>query len=181
MKPIYVSLTRKGDVDKAIKILKDYKKSLISKEEIFVRRLAELGVEVAQMTLATGRGDSSRDAKFSVNFTLDGETVEGILSITSEPHVLKDGRTYYPHLGWEFGAGIYYNNGNANPKAHEMGMGVGTFPDQTNAYNDYWWYRDENKQLHISYGTEATMPMYKASIEIIKAIETVAREVFKDG
>lgn len=178
MKPIYVSLTRKGDVDRAIKILKEYKKSLIAKEEIFVRRLTELGVEVAAMTLAAGQGDSSRDAKFSVSFTVDGNSVEGILSITSEPHVLEDGRTYYPHLGWEFGAGIHFNNGNINPKAHELGLGVGTFPDQKHALEDYWWYRDENKNLHMSQGTEATMPMYKASLEMIQNIEAIAKEVF---
>lgn len=176
-----ISLTRKGDIQKAIKQLEKYKQTLLSKEEIFVRRLVEIGVNAAKITLATGQGDSSREAKFAVSFAIDGETIDGILSISSNPHTTTDGRVYYPHLGWEFGAGIHFNNGNINPKAHEMGMGVGTFPDQKNALNDYWWYRDSSGKLRMSQGTEATMPMYKASIEMINAIESVAKEVYGNG
>lgn len=181
MKPLYISLTRKGDIDKAVKALKEYQNRLVDRSEIFVRRLAELGVEVAKTTLSTGQGDSSRDAKFTISFVVNGSTVEGVLSISSKPHTTKDGRTYYPHLGWEFGSGIHFNNGNINPKAHELGMGVGTFPDQTHALDDYWWYRDDNGNLRMSQGTEATMPMYKASIEMINSIESIAREVYGNG
>lgn len=181
MKPIYISLTRKGDISKGVKLLKEFKKSLIDKSEEFIRRLAELGVESARMTLATGQGDSSRNARFSIIFNIEGETVEGILSITSDPNILEDGRIYYPHLGWEFGAGIHFNNGNANPHAHELGMGVGSFPKQKNALNDQWWYRDNNGSLRLSQGTEATMPMYKASLKMMQSIESIAREVYGNG
>ena len=57
-------------------------------------------------------------------------------------------------------------------------MGVGSFPGQTHALNDYWWYRDKDGRLRFSQGTEAAMPMYKASVEIISQIELIAREVF---
>ena len=109
--------------------------------------------------------------------TSEGQ-VEGLIIISSDPHVDKDGRKFYPHLAWEFGAGIFYNNGNINPKASEMGMGVGTFPNQKHALDDYWWYRDNDGEFHISYGTKATMPMFNASKTIIEQIDTIAREVF---
>ena len=32
-----------------------------------------------------------------------------------------------------------------------------------------------------SFGTEATMPMYKASVEIIRKIHEIAKEVFGGG
>lgn len=182
MKPIYVSITRSGDISKAIRTLKEYQSSLVDKGEIFVQRLAELGASAAKMTLASrGHGDSSRSALFSISFNVEGENVEGTLSITSEPNVTSDGRVFYPHLAWEFGAGIHYNNGNANPNATKMGMGVGTFPEQKNALNDYWWYRDKSGNLHLSQGTQATMPMYNASIEMIQSIERIAREVYGNG
>ena len=177
MKTIYASISKQESILKAIKELEEYRDSLLPKTEIFVRRLAEIGVEAAEIAVAGGEGDSDKP-RFSFLFnTIYGE-VDGQIIMTSTPHVDKDGRVFYPHLAWEFGAGIFYNNGNANPKAHEFGMGVGTFPDQKNALNDYWWYRDETGNLHLSKGTEATMPMYKASVEIITQIDTIAREVF---
>lgn len=184
MKPIYISLTRKGDLNKAIKVLKDYKKSLMDRSEIFVRRLADLGVNVAMMTLATkGQGDASRDAQFAIDFTVEGEKIEGILSITSEPKETEDGRTFYPHLAWEFGAGNAFNGMTSpNPKAKDLKMGPGTFPGQDHVPVPGWWYyRDKYGEAVRSYGTQATMPMYKASIEMIESIERIAKEVFKNG
>ena len=178
MKIISINLSKQSTIEQAIKELEAYRDSLIDKNAMFVRRLQEIGVNAAEMALAKGQGDSDKDVRFSVVMnTAEGE-VEGQIIITSTPKVDKDGRVFYPHLAWEFGAGIYYNNGNANPKAKEFGMGVGTFPDQKYALYDQWWYKDENDILHLSKGTEAAMPMYKASVEIISQIEQIAREVF---
>lgn len=178
MKIISINLSKQSTIEQAIKELEAYRDSLINKNAMFVRRLQEIGVNAAEMALAKGQGDSDKDVRFSVVMnTAEGE-VEGQIIITSTPKVDKDGRVFYPHLAWEFGAGIYYNNGNPNPKAREYGMGVGSFPGQTHALNDYWWYRDKDGQLRFSQGTEAAMPMYKASVEIISQIEQIAREVF---
>lgn len=180
MKNIIVTLTKSNSIDKAIKELEKYRDSLNQKNEIFVKRLAEIGVVAAQERLASGEGDSSREAKFNVTIdTLDG-VVDGRITITSTPKVDGNGRTFYPHLAWEFGAGIYYNNGNTNPKASEFGMGVGKFPGQRFALNEQWWYKDEFGNLHLSKGTEATMPMFNASKEIITQINAIAREVFSE-
>ena len=176
---ISFSLSDKNSRDKAIKFLEEYRDSIMQKIDLFIRRLAEIGVEAAETTLATkGQGDTSRDARFSVVFNTSEGKVEGRIIITSTPHIDGEGRKFYPHLAWEFGAGIHFNNGNSNPHASEMGMGVGTFPGQRFAYNDFWWYRDEAGNLHLSQGTQATMPMYNASKTIIQQIETIAREIF---
>lgn len=178
MKRIYASLSDQKSIEKAIKELTEYRDSLAVKNEQFVKRLAELGVVAAQERLATGQGDSDRGAKFSISITTTDGIINGTLSITSTPHVDNQGRVFYPHLAWEFGAGIHFNNGNANPHASKLGMGVGKFPEQKFALNDSWWYRDEEGNLHLSQGTQATMPMYNASKTIIQQIETIAREVF---
>lgn len=178
MKYININLSKENTITQAIKELTEYRDSLIEKNETFVRRLQEIGVTAAETAVAKGQGDSDKNVRFSVTIqTTEGE-VEGLITITSTPHVDKEGRVFYPHLAWEFGAGIYYNNGNANPKAKEYGMGVGTFPGQRFALNDFWWYRDNDGRLRFSQGTEAAMPMYKASVEIISQIELIAREVF---
>lgn len=181
MKKLSISLTTKGSIGKAIDALEKYKKDLVNKEELFCRKLADIGVNAAMMTLATkGHGDSDRSASFNIEFTVDGNTVNGILSITSTPTKTADGSIYYPHLGWEFGTGNYFNSMKSpSPDAGKLGMGPGTFPDQRHVPNPgFWYYRDENGDAVRSYGTQATMPMHTAVVEMIKSIETVAMEVY---
>ena len=58
-------------------------------------------------------------------------------------------------------------------------MGVGTFPDQTHAFQDQgWYYMDVSGEWHHSYGVKATMPMYNADIEMILNLRKIAKEVF---
>lgn len=181
MKRLYVSLTNKGSIAKAIKELERYKEGITSKEELFCRKLLDIGVNAAMLTLAfKGQGDSDRSASFNVSFTAEGETVNGILTITSTPKKTADGRLYYPHLGWEFSAGNYFNGSHSNsPYADKLGMGVGTFPDQTHVPNPgFWYYQDENGDAVRSYGTQGTQPMHTALVEMMNNIETVAREVY---
>ena len=166
-------------IEEAIKELEKYRDSMQFKCDILIRRLADIGVNAAMMTLATkGQGDADRSAKFTVDINTAEGIVQGIITITSNPHVNIDGRVFYPHLAWEFGAGNYFNTVD-HPKASELGFGPGTFPGQKHVPEPgFWYYRDENKDPIRSYGTQATMPMYNASKEIILQIEEIAREVF---
>ena len=181
MKSIYVSLSRQSSIDEAIKELEKYRDELSDKNELFVKRLADIGVNVAMLTLSSkGQGDAPRDADFILSFNTAEGITEGRLTITSKPHVNKDGRIFYPHLAWEFGVGNYFNGINSpNPKASEFGLGPGTFPDQTHVPEPgFWYYRDEHGDAIRSYGTKATMPMYNAAITMIEEIERIAKEVF---
>lgn len=158
-------------VEKAIKQLEQYKKELIKKNNLFVERLAEAGVLVIDKNMRIGIGDSERAHSTTIQVTSVGNTVEGKLILEGEDI-----------LFWEFGAGIHFNAGEGNPKAKEFGMGPGTYPGQTQAIiPGYWFYYDEDGNKHFSRGTEATMPMYKASLEIIEKVNQIAREVFGSG
>lgn len=186
---IQVSLSHKS-IEEAIKKLEGYRDSFGERNQILCRRLADIGVNAAMMTLATkGQGDSLRSASFNISFDIDGQKVSSILSITSTPTITKDGRVFYPHLAWEFGAGNHFN-GMVSPEPHakSLGMGPGTFPKQTHVPTPeqthvptpgFWYYRDEHGDAVRSYGTQATMPMYNAILAVIKNIESVAKEVYK--
>lgn len=181
MKRIYVSLTTKDSIEKAIKELEKYRNSITDLGKQFCQRLADIGVRAAMRTLATkGQGDSDRSASFNIAYTVEGQEVEYILSITSTPTITKDGRVFYPHLAWEFGAGNYFNGMRSpNPKAEELGMGPGTFPQQTHVPEPgFWYYRDKNGDAVRSYGTQATMPMHTAVVEMMQSVETIAKEIF---
>lgn len=168
-------------ITKALRELKKYRKNFLNKVTLFTKRLAEEGLKVAEARVG-GNGDAG-----AVSFTIEYDFAENVSSakliVTSAPHTGSNGKVFYPHLAWEFGAGIYYNDGNANPKASEFGMGVNTFnPEHGVAVNPgYWYYTGDDGMTHLSLGTEATMPMYNASLEIIRKCNTIAREVFSDG
>lgn len=178
------SLSQKG-IESLIKQVDIYQHRILpAKCELLIKSLLQKGINVVRATISQGLGDAPKSYSTPTKYTFDvsiGKYV-GSFFLTSAPQVDEEGRVFYPHLAWEFGAGIEYNNGTSHPQAAEFGLGVGTFPDQRHAINPgYWYYRDGLGQLHLSLGTKAEMPMYKASIEIIRVIESTAREVFGNG
>lgn len=180
MRTIKINSLSTSEINKAIAQLKQYKTNLIQKNERFVKALGDLGIQVAKTQLGSGQGDAERlgGNNLELQITQTGIVIGAKLMLTSQPHTDEKGRVFYPHLAWEFGAGIYYNNGNHNPKAGELGFGVGTFPNQTHAFDQEWWYKGDDGQLHLSKGTEATMPMYTAAIEMYDQVQRIAREIF---
>ena len=95
---------------------------------------------------------------------------------------VKESEGYAPFsilLAIEFGAGTHFNP-TPNPLiSSEFPYGVGTFPGQTHAYEDMWWYWDENTQeWKPTHGVKATMPMYSADMEITQNVVKYAKEVF---
>lgn len=81
-------------------------------------------------------------------------------------------------LAIESGAGIHYNS-TPNPIADKFGLGVGTFHGQVHAFEDMWFYWDENAQeWKPTHGVKATIPMYSADMKNIKNVVKIAKEVF---
>ena len=162
----------KNSIMDVIAALEEYRSYLSDMVERFVKELTEAGLSVAKQALAEGQGGDGKDES-RVRFEISNPAKAGN-SVTME--IVFSGTDC---LFWEFGAGIYYNNGNANPKAAEFGMGVGTYPNQKFAINPgYWWYKGNDDKLHFSRGTEAAMPMYKASVEIIQKVDQIAKRTF---
>lgn len=166
-------------IQKAIQDLEKYKQDLNRKIEIFTEKLAQRGVKVAEQRI-----NESPLGKKTVTLRTETKNTDGVkrvvLIATGEIKQSKDYPPFNTLLAIEFGAGIYYNRGKEpNPNADKFGLGVGTFPGQIHAYEDYWFYWDEDKQKWLpTHGVEATMPMYKASVEIIESVKDVAKEVF---
>ena len=171
----YTAGLNKKDMQRLQNSLKTYSNNLQAKCREFIERLGQLGLEVAKAHLSTGARDDDfpDNCSLAVNIDNEGNPTKGVLVITSDPHVTKDGRVFYPHLALEFGVGNKHNK-SAPQRAGEFGMGPGTFPKQTHIPEPgYWYYRGEQH-----FGVEATMPMFEASQEMMKSINEVAKEVF---
>ena len=157
--------------------LLQYKDSLPIKCEKLVSRLLQSGVEISQARI--NESPLGKYVTVTTNISADKMGCKGVLLAKG---AVKEQGGYAPFsilLAIEFGAGIHYNQ-TPNPLiGSEFPYGVGTFPGQTHAYQDMWFYWDENTQeWKPTHGVKATMPMYSADMEIIQNAVKYAKEVF---
>ena len=157
--------------------LLQYNDSLSIKCETLVSRLLQSGVEVSQSKIS--ESPLGKYVTVTTNISADKLGCKGILLAKG---AVKEQEGYAPFsilLAIEFGAGVHFNP-TPNPIiSSEFPYGVGTFPGQTHAYQDIWFYWDENTQeWKPTHGVKATMPMYNADMEIIKNVVKYAKEVF---
>ena len=157
--------------------LLQYKDSLPIKCEKLVSRLLQSGVEVSQSKIS--ESPLGKYVTVTTNISADKMGCKGILLAKG---AVKEQEGYAPFsilLAIEFGAGVHFNP-TPNPLiGSEFPYGVGTFPGQTHAYQDMWFYWDENTQeWKPTHGVKATMPMYSADMEIIQNVVKYAKEVF---
>ena len=157
--------------------LLQYKDSLSIKCEKLISRLLQSGVAVSQSRIS----ESPLGKYVTVSTSISADKV-GCKGILLAKGTVKESEGYAPFsvlLAIEFGAGIHFNP-TPNPLiSSEFPYGVGTFPGQTHAYQDMWWYWNENAQeWRPTRGVKATMPMYNADMEIIQNVVKCAREVF---
>lgn len=157
--------------------LLQYKDSLPIKCEKLVSRLLQSGVEVSQSKIS--ESPLGKYVTVTTNISADKMGCKGILLAKG---AVKEQEGYAPFsilLAIEFGAGVHFNP-TPNPFiSSEFPYGVGTFPGQTHAYQDIWFYWDENTQeWKPTHGVKATMPMYNADMEIIQNVVKYAKEVF---
>ena len=154
-----------------------YKDSLPIKCEKLVSRLLQSGVAVSQTRIS--ESPLGKYVTVTTNISADKMGCKGVLLAKG---AVKEQEGYAPFsilLAIEFGAGVHFNP-TPNPLiSSEFPYGVGTFPGQTHAYQDMWWYWDENTQeWKPTHGVKATMPMYNADMDIIQNVVKFAKEVF---
>lgn len=159
-------------IDKAIKQLQEYKKDFLAKEQIFIKRLAEIGVSVASTGFAVADYDGVNDVQVTMaqsgtkaTVTAFGETVGFIEFGTGvrNPEWDSTGMKYTPPEHGTYGKGH-----GANPKGwwfnpHEVGEGV--------------------KGVKVSgmhtYGNPPAEAMRTARDTMIEQVVQIAREVWR--
>ena len=159
-------------IDKAIKQLQEYKKDFLAKEQIFIKRLAEIGVSVASTGFAVADYDGVNDVQVTMTqsgtkatVTAFGETVGFI----------------------EFGTGVKFTEWDSSgmkytpPEHGTYGKGHGANPKG-------WWFNphdvgDSVKGVKVSgmhtYGNPPAEAMLTARNTMIEQVVQIAREVWR--
>lgn len=166
-------------IQNAIKELRQYQNRLQEKTKEFVRELGNVGIPVVDKNMADANftygsngivsgSDTSHTAV--VNVTNNGFVARADLVVSGKELMFI-----------EFGAGVYYNGAagsSPHPKGQEFGMVIGSY-GLGNGQKTVWGYYDKDGELVLTHGTKATMPVYKAELEMIRKYVSVAKKVFK--
>lgn len=181
--------TRPFEATLSIKDLERLKKELINyrdkilpnKLDEFVRRLAEAGIPVVERNIAQAsityddKGiQSGSDTEHNIYVKVDS-----LIGISQATLVLEGKEILFI----EFGSGVYHNKvgvgDTKHPKGAENGFLIGTY-GLGHGSQKVWGYYADSGEVVMTHGTKATMPMYKASLEIKKRVVEIAQDVFKD-
>ncbi len=153
----------KKSIAQAEKLVKQYKKDFLKKEQEFTRRLAEIGVQVAGDIYSISDIDGEHEFSVYLQKNSNGYSV------------IAEGRT----VGFlEFGTGI------RNPEWH--GDGLEYTPPPHGSYGKGhgkqpygWWFKSQDYGVTMhTYGNTPAEGMLLARNEIVEKIVSVAREVF---
>lgn len=168
-KKIKINLFDSRSLDKAIQQIRQYQNSLNDKCTEFVRRLAEVGIPVIDENIAAAQGDSDKGHNTYIKIKSFGSYSQAELIVESKS------------ILWiEFGAGVHFNGhlgSSPHPKGNELGYTIGSY-GKGQGKNDFWFYYADSGEAVMSHGTESTMPVYKAGLEIKKQVLKIAKEVF---
>ena len=160
---IQVNPFDKASVDAAIKQAQEYKKDFLVKEEIFIKRLAEIGVSVATSGFAVADYDGIND----VTVRLEWKGNKAV--------VIAEGET----VGFiEFGTGI------RNPEWDNAGMAYtppkhGTYGKKRGARPHGWYFKPGEGAVQHTFGNYPAEAMRTARDVMLEKITQIAREVWR--
>lgn len=172
-KKITIGLSEQG-IDRAIREMAQYKANFAKKVELLREKVADRLAGKAQSGFNGAVVDDliKREQKFAqVKVSVNNR---GNLSV-----VVAEGEDAV----WvEFGAGVHHNSSpgsSPHPNGAELGFTIGSF-GKGNGKKEVWGYYEggDKKQLKLTRGTPATMPMYRAVQTVCDDIQNIAREVF---
>lgn len=177
-KKISVDIGSVTDIKRAIQEIKAYQVWADRRTREIADRLHLIGIHEASIRFSGAQYDGANDVKLSSE-----EKVEDGRYIFT---INADGQAV---CFIEFGAGVYYNSGQYPGEKPEGVVGIGEYGKGKGNQN-YWAYYGEpgsngwvvsgkkGREVVITHGNPAAMPMYYASSEMQQQVLSIAKEVF---
>lgn len=165
-KPIVADLSERS-LREAARQIESYKNDVIKKCRTFAERLADRGIEIAEMKI------SEHHAVYTGELWASIQKTPGM--------VLQYGSAYivYTDCPWaqyvEFGTGIVGKN-----SPHPNRSIVGWKYDVNKHGEAGWWYYRDGK-WHWTKGMPSRPFMYETDVELMMEIAKIAKEVFGNG
>lgn len=160
--------------DSVIAALEKYRDKLDTRKETFLRRLAEIGIEVASVKFANAQYDGINDVEVPRDPQWDGDKL--IISATGQAVAFI-----------EFGTGVHYTE--THPKAAEFGAIRGSY-GYGRGRQDAWTYKGDpgtdgrvipsksGGTYILTHGNPPARAMYDAAQDMRSRILEIAKEVY---
>lgn len=171
-----------SELDRIQREIDEYTRKLENRTEKFLNLLANKGISASKSALAFD-DEFSNSITFEKKIEKDGSTITLVLSGVSEPQLREwytssskevvHEETISPILMAEFGSGQYANN---SPNGSYGGRG--TLNKYGHAFEDTWFWTDENGERQSSSGHEPSLPMLNAYLEMKNQIVSTAKEIY---
>lgn len=167
-----------SDIQRALTELKAYQEWVDKKTRQIAEQLSLIGIQDASIRFATAQYDGTNNVHVRTEESSNGDTY--IYTIIAEGQAV---------CFIEFGAGVYHNSTPYPLEKPEGVVGIGEYGKGKGKQN-YWGYYGEpgsngrvvtkknGKQVVITHGNPAAMPMYYGSSEMKQKILSIAKEVF---
>lgn len=157
--------------EKAAARVRKLQKVYYNKNREFVRELTKAGLRVISANIQPQEGDSEPPIPNNPHVMVGDK--DGVMTATLR---LRGKDVMFV----EFGAGVHFN-GPAGQSPHplglELGYTIGSYGLGQGKY-DTWVYKTDDGVYHVSEGTEAMMPMWRADQEIRNTFASIAKRVF---
>lgn len=170
---ITIDVFNSASIDAAVREIREYSKWVRRKTDELRERIAYFIAKDASAVFNTAVAED--DMREGV--------ITGSVEVSVEPQ--GDNTTVIIASGkdavfMEFGAGVYYNGAvgsSPNPLGTALGFTIGSY-GKGNGRKEVWAYDGGDGQIHLTHGTPASMPLYKAVQSVSRDIVKIAREVF---
>lgn len=169
IKNINIRLSQES-IANAIKELENYQKDLMRRIDTFTRRLAEVGVEIAQMQIVSMPVFDTGKLFDSIKF--------------EKGDVLTNGVTYYVYSDCEYAPFVEFGTGmvgkqSPHPKPQSISMNGKTY-DGYDSQGHGWegWVYYKNEHYYWTQGAEAKPFMYNTALLLAQKVHEIALEVF---
>lgn len=150
-------------IAEALKAVQQYKRDFATKERLFIKRLAEIGVSVASTGFDVADYDGVKDVEVSM-------TQRGTRAVV---------KAYGETVGFlEFGTGVRYPEWNGAgsdytpPKHGTYGKGLGANPKG-------WYFSSGEGASQHTYGNPPANAMLTARDVMVERVVQIAREVWR--
>lgn len=166
-----------GNIAEALKQVENYRDLFVKKQKLFLRRIAETGIEEATIQFKEAQYDGENDV------------------VVHEPEWVNDNTIVVKASGSsilfiEFGTGVYYGTP-VHEKAEEFGYERGGYGQHRGKY-DFWFYQGDPgtngeepcdpdmaaRGLIFTRGNPANRCMWEASKKMRFELLRIAKEVF---
>lgn len=148
-----------NSIQKAVEQVRTYKNSIEEKCNELVRRLSEIGLEIASSRFETATYDGDNDVTVSII-----ETSNGVKIVASGQAV----------CFIEFGSGVTMGYGYPDDQKPSGIVGIGEYGKGLGATGKPWYYAHGKQSL----GNPPAMAMLQARDTMVESIGNIAREIF---